>query len=241
MRVIKYYDQNIFKQFKKVTPARAKPHLGTVIEGNIFERPKSPVQRNNPSFTKSFYRKTINVSSLEQEHEDSGSVMSIETEYPTYLAYITESQFIEPSLYKLSASDNYEDRNLYSGSSAKYGGPNYVFSEATGSIVLKNTLSQYNKEYSFIYTSSGDFDRSTKKSINRFENFYHTKSLIDTDLDTGYQHITAFNRSFYEGVKNTKDTTLDGDSPIIIRTTSPTVAVPTDTPDSNLKVFDKDI
>ena len=241
MRVIKYYDQNIFKQFKKVTPARAKPHLGTVIEGNIFERPKSPVQRNNPSFTKSFYRKTINVSSLEQEHEDSGSVMSIETEYPTYLAYITESQFIEPSLYKLSASDNYEDRNLYSGSSAKYGGPNYVFSEATGSIVLKNTLSQYNKEYSFIYTSSGDFDRSTKKSINIFENFYHTKSLIDTDLDTGYQHITAFNRSFYEGVKNTKDTTLDGDSPIIIRTTSPTVAVPTDTPDSNLKVFDKDI
>ena len=109
------------------------------------------------------------------------------------------------------------------------------------SIVLKNTLSQYNQEYSFIYTSSGEFDKSLKKSINRFENFYHTKSLIDTDLDTGYQHLTAWNRSFYEGVKNTKYTTLDGDSPIIIRTTSPTVAVPTDSPDSNLKVFDKDI
>ena len=215
--------------------------MGTLIEGNIFERPKSPVQRNNPSFVKSFYRKTINISSLEQEHEDSGSVMAIETEYPTYLAYITESQFREPSLYQLSASDNYEDRNYYASGSAKYGGPNYVFSEATGSIVLKNTLSQYNQEYSFIYTSSADFDRSTKKSINRFENFYQSRSLIDTDLDPGYQHITAFNRSFYEGVKNTKYTTLDGDSPIIIRTTSPTVAVPTDSPDSNLKVFDKDI
>ena len=54
MRVIKYYDQNIFKQFKKVAPARVKSHLGTVIEGNIFERPKSPVQRNNPSFTSPF-------------------------------------------------------------------------------------------------------------------------------------------------------------------------------------------
>ena len=239
MRIIKYYDQNIFKQFKKVAPARAKPHLGTVIEGNIFERPKSPVQKNNPSFVKSFYRKTINISSLEQEHEDSGSVMAIETEYPTYLAYITESQFREPSLYQLSASDNYEDRNLYSGSSAKYGGPNYVFSEATGSIIVKNTLSQYNQEYSFIYTSSGDFDKSLKKSINKFENFYHTKSLIDTDLDTGYQHITAWNRSFYEGVKNTINTTTDNDSPIIIRISAPTVAVPIDSTTKNLDVIDK--
>ena len=64
--------------------------------------------------------------------------------------------------------------------------------------------------------------------------------LIDSDLDTGYQHITAWNRSFYEGVKNTSNTTLDGDSPIIIRTTSPTVAVPTDSPDSNLTIIDKE-
>ena len=60
MRIIKYYDQSIIKQLRKVIPARTKPHLGTVIEGNIFERPKSPVQRNNPSFTKPFYKDTIN-------------------------------------------------------------------------------------------------------------------------------------------------------------------------------------
>ena len=47
------------------------------------------------------------------------------------------------------------------------------------------------------------------------------------------------NRSFYEGVKNTKDTTIDGDSPIIVRVTSPTVAVPFDASDSNLKVIEK--
>ena len=59
-----------------------------------------------------------------------------------------------------------------------------------------------------------------------------------TDLDPGYQNIIAWNRSFYEGVKNTISTTPDGDYPIIIRTTSPTVAVPIDTADSNLKVID---
>ena len=37
---------------------------------------------------------------------------------------------------------------------------------------------------------------------------------------------------------NTKATTLDGDYPVIIRTTSPTVAVPTTAADSNLRVVD---
>ena len=59
IRLIKYYDQNIFKQLQKVVPARAKSNMGTLIEGNIFERPKSPVQRNNPVKTEPFYEKTI--------------------------------------------------------------------------------------------------------------------------------------------------------------------------------------
>ena len=33
-------------------------------------------------------------------------------------------------------------------------------------------------------------------------------------------------------------TTTDGDYPVIIRTTSPTIALPTDSADSNLKVVD---
>ena len=57
-------------------------------------------------------------------------------------------------------------------------------------------------------------------------------------LDPGYQNITAWNRSFYEGVKNTISTTPDGDYPIVIRKTSPTVAIPTDAADSNLKIED---
>ena len=50
--------------------------------------------------------------------------------------------------------------------------------------------------------------------------------------------ITALNRSFYEGVKNNRATTLDGDDSIIIRVSSPTVAVPIDATDSNLNIMD---
>ena len=60
MHLIKFYDQSIFKQLKKLIPARTKAHLGTLIEGNIFERPKSPVQKSNPAFTQPFFTDTIN-------------------------------------------------------------------------------------------------------------------------------------------------------------------------------------
>jgi hypothetical protein len=64
--------------------------------------------------------------------------------------------------------------------------------------------------------------------------------LVETDLDPEYQFVLGLNRSFYEGVRNTKNTTIDGESPIIIRVTSPTVAVPFDASDSNLKIVDNE-
>ena len=240
MHLIKFYDQSIFKQLKRLIPARTKSHMGTLIEGNIFERPKSPVQKSNPSLTQPFFEDTINVGVLEQENETSHSIVTIETEYPTYTASVdTSDRFFTPSLYRFEANDNYEDRNLYISGSAKYGGPNYVFSEPTGAIVFENRKSDFNQEYRYFYTSSDDYDRSSKFTSNRFENFYTSKSLVESDLDPGYNFILALNRGFYEGVTNSKDTTLDGDLPIIIRTSAPTVATPTDFGISGLKVDDE--
>jgi hypothetical protein len=73
---------------------------------------------------------------------------------------------------------------------------------------------------------------------DKYLHFYSSKSLVETDLDPEYQYITALNRSFYEGVKNTIRTTTDGDYPIVVRTTSPTVAVPVDSTDTNLNIID---
>ena len=244
MHIIKFYDQSVFKQLKKLIPARAKTHMGTLIEGNIFERPKSPVQRNHPTLNELHYEDVINVATLEThlEHEDSRSLVIVNSDYPTYEATVSGSMFLAPSLYKLAANDNYNtqaqgrDRNLYISGSAKYGGPNYVFSEPTGAMATANRISIDNKVYKFFYTSSADFDRSSRYTTNPTLNFYSSKSLNETDLDPEYQYVLALNRSFYEGVKNTIHTTLDGDLPIIVRTSAPTVAVPTDVGISKLKV-----
>jgi hypothetical protein len=242
MHLIRFYDQSIFKQLKKLIPARVKAHVGTLIEGNIFERPKSPVQKSNPSFTQPFFEDTINIGILEQENETSHSIVTIETEYPTYTASIdTNDRFFTPSLYKFEANDNYEDRNLYISGSAKYGGPNYVFSEPTGAMVIENRKSEFNQEYRYFYTSSDDYDRSSKFSSNRFLNFYSSKSLVESDRDPEYQNVLSLNRSFYEGVKNTKTTTIDGGLPIIIRTSAPTVATPTDFGIARLEVDDENV
>ena len=240
IRLIKFYDQNIFKQFKKVIPARAKSNMGTLIEGNIFERPKSPVQRNNPVKTEPYYEKTINLSVLEPENEASRSVVIVGTEFPNFTGEIDSTDtFKTPSLYRFATNDNFSDRNLYISGSAKFGGPDKVFTEATSSFIENKKIpTNGNQIYNFFYTSSAEYEKSNRKTTsagnrlytatdeNGFLHFFTSKSLAHTDIDPGYSEITAFNNSFYEGVKNTIDTTLDGKLPIITTRSSPTVAVP---------------
>jgi hypothetical protein len=231
----------MFTQIRKLIPARSKPHLGTVIEPNLFERSKNPVQRNQPSFTLNHYEKAINLSNMnfndEPNVEVSHSVFKISTEYPNYEGTIDSSQtFEKPSLYRFDFNDNYDDRATYVSASMKIGSDR-EFQEVTMSIVMDSRKSELNQEYKFFYTSSGDFDKSSRYSIDPFENLYTSRSLHISELDTEYQNSSALNRSFYEGVKNTKSTTLDGDLPVVIRTTSPTIAVPSDMGDSNLNVI----
>ena len=245
MHLIKYYDQSIFKQFKKVLPMRAKSQVGTIIEPNIFERSKNPIQRNNPSFEQINYNSKINLTNFHYNTDTDGvyqeashSILKIETEYPNYEGEIDKSvrSFELPSLYRFAVNDNYDDKNVYVSGSATHGGPNYVFQEATGAMVMNQRLSENNQEYKFAYSSEDNYNKSSKYSINPFENFYSSRSLHQSDLDTGYQDSTAFNRMFYEGVKNTSQTTIDGDLPFIVTQTAGTVAVPTTKGISNLSV-----
>ena len=60
-----------------------------------------------------------------------------------------------------------------------------------------------------------------------------------SDRDPEYHLYLPFNRSFYEGVKQTVRTTLDGDLPVIVRTSAPTVAIPADTGISKLKIDER--
>ena len=230
MQMIKYYDQSIFKQLKKL------------------------VQKSNPSFTEPYYEDTINISIQEIEHEESASVVTIKTAYPTYTGTVDEGDiFRTPSLYEFAANDNFDDRNLYINGDIKFGKVARIFSEATGAMVENSRDSLTNKEYSFFYNSADDFDKSVKNSsltgslatgINYIDsafklNYYHSKSLKTSDRDPEYHLYLPFNRSFYEGVKQTVRTTLDGDLPVIVRTSAPTVAIPADTGISKLKIDER--
>ena len=59
------------------------------------------------------------------------------------------------------------------------------------------------------------------------QNLFTSRSLVKTDIDPKYDEVTALNNSFYEGVKNTRSTTIDGDAAFIVRKSATRVAVPT--------------
>ena len=241
MRLIKYYDQNIFKQIRKLIPARAKELLGTLIENNILERPKSPIQRSNPSREELLYEDDINIGIFEADHEDSRSVILTSGEFPNFegTSRLDLEIFGQPSLYNFAKNDNFDETLRYINASASYGGPNRVFQEATGSVIIQNTLSLTNQEFRYFYTSSRDYDFSNIYTNDNLFHFYSSSSLVQSDVESVFSDITAFENSFYNGVKNTTETTIDGDSPVVIRTTPPLVAVPADLPTSDVRVFDE--
>ena len=93
-------------------------------------------------------------------------------------------------------------------------------------MVVHQRLSERNLEYKYFYSTEVSHSKSNIYSSNQFENFYSSRSLHPSDLDTSYQDTLATRRLFYDGVKNTSETTIDGDLPVIVTMTAPTVAVP---------------
>ena len=113
MRLIKYYDQSIFEQIKKVTPARAKTTYGVVIEPTILERSKNIILRDE-SFENLQKEGEINVGLLEATQSANRPVASITSSRLDYFGTISESFSHEPSVYLIkSASISSSGGNLY--------------------------------------------------------------------------------------------------------------------------------
>ena len=58
IRLLKYYDQSMYPQLRKLVPARAKADIGLLVEPNIFERPKV-IMGKDPSAVQANYRGKI--------------------------------------------------------------------------------------------------------------------------------------------------------------------------------------
>ena len=232
IRLLKYYDQSIFPQIRKMIPARAKASLGILIEPNIFERPKvvigkdpvveTPMYRDTikvPDFveiTSSFnhdrftvtgydaYNSTINLSNI-----DSGSnaVISMSAVYKTYNGEVRE--FLDES-YKNTIWQRIGEEGIYKSGSVTSG--DVKFAEVLQPMITGSRIYGNNQKLMKFY------NHPTSASLG----IINSSSFKDVDIDNLVDQDTAKFNSFYAGVKNTKLTTFDGGPPIEVTITSPT-------------------
>ena len=248
MRLIKYYDQSMFPQLRKMIPARAKPDIGLLIEPNIFERPKVIIGRTldleNLHYSSSIdiTKETIVITGSYNHgsvisdysgytgridmysYETGSSVVSSSGENLLKEASGSEvrDSFIDRSIWQRLGEGDYSDVTMSFGDTLNgaKGGPQAFIS---GSRVYGVNQKTYN-----FYTSSADAYIENANS----------SSFRHTDLDNFSGLFQGLRNSFYEGVKNTIKTTFDGKSPIEVIISAPTKLVTTEEGDSTLTTGD---
>jgi len=209
MRLIKYYDNSIFELARKFTPFRSSKTYGIVIEPNIFERSKE-VLGKAPSFDNKSYRGEIDLTEYAAE-----TLFSASAEYLTYRGIIGYDDnhsgsfeadiFRRSSLYKLESIDNLGGYGAnYHTASVTRGGPNYIFSEGLSPFISGSRISEHNYEHRFFFSSS----------ISESKGNSYSSSLAASEYDAKYNHYSNLFNLFYDGCKQTIETTPDGFSPI---------------------------
>jgi len=248
IRLIKYYDQSLYPQLRKMIPARAKPDIGLLIEPNIFERPKV-IAGKEPTLENTFYSSSIDVSKEVLVITGSYNHGSSVTNYEAYdgeisiYGYDTGSHVISSSgvnlLKEASGSevrDSFMDRSIwqrlgegdYSNVTMSFGDTLNGVKGGQQDIISGSRVYGVNKETLMFYTSSAD-------SINFNEN---SSSFRNIDLDNFSGLTQGLRNSFYLGVTNSAKTTSDGKSPIEVIISAPTKLVTTDEGESTLTTGD---
>ena len=246
LRLLKFYDFSIFEQLVDLLPARVKPTLGVVIEPNIFERPKVRVFNGPPSSSNEYFSGSISITretdneTLPDKRYGTQLVMSGSTVndglYPYHQGAISQSSFIDPTLYKLGVS-----HTPYATASVDTGGPNYVFAEAIIPFVSSSRASDFNQSTLYFYTSSGapSFyskdsliyrDRDDKLHLNADSSSYYA-----SEYDTKWEQVKALRNLAFDGCLQTQKTTPDGKSPVEIIIGDATVLTTADGGSSKLK------
>jgi hypothetical protein len=257
MRLIKYYDQAIFEQIKKVTPARAKTTYGLLVEPTILERSKNIILRDE-SFENLHREGEINVGLLEATQSLNRPVVSITSSRLDYEGTISESFAYEPSTYllksaSLSSSLGFTERR-YLEANVEYG--SRLFVSSSGRITHTPALSS-SRVYSpdiFFTEAVSTFVSSSREhpSLEEIEIHYTTGSslgylsprLVEQAHYSSSKFI-AYSSSLkparvqrptdyisglkrgYQGTKNTRKTTTDGKLPFIVKSSPQTAVVST--------------
>ena len=243
MRLVKYYDQAIYQQIKKVIPARTKFNYGLLVEPNILERPKEVISKS-PSIENVIVEGEINVGQLEASQSFRRPVATITSSRDDYFGVVSESLFHEPSFYLIgsaSLSSSLND-NRYKDSFVrveKTGSllegvklPDVLFNETLSPFISSSRESHFDEVREIFYTSSTAVGEAGTTSIpinhaplsSSLAHAY-SSSFKKAEYQPPSDYLSGYRRSRYEGVKNTIDTTSDGELPIIVQVSSPTAVV----------------
>ena len=247
IRLIKYYDQSLYPQLRKMIPARAKPDIGLLIEPNIFERPK--VTRKEPTLENTFYSSSIDVSKEVLVITGSYNQGSSITNYDSYTgkinvySYETGSSVVSSSgtnlLKEASGSevrDSFMDRSIwqrlgegdYSNVTMSFGDTLNGVKGGQQDVISGSRVYGINQRTIPFYSSS----LSASKYLN------YSSSFLDTDVDNFSGLTQGLRNSFYLGVTNSTKTTSDGKSPIEVIISAPTKLVTTEEGESTLTTGD---
>ena len=256
MRLIKYYDQSIFEQIKKVTPARAKTTYGVIIEPTILERSKNIILRDE-SFENLHREGEINVGLLEATQSLNRPVMSITSSRLDYNGTISESFAYEPSTYLLKSASlssslgfterRYLEANVEYGSrlymsssrvtftpqlsSSRIYSPDIFFTEAVSTFVSSSREHPTLEEIEIHYTTGSSLGYLSPRLVDQAHysssNFVaYSSSLKPARVQRPTDYISGLKRG-YQGTKNTRKTTTDGQLPFIVKSSPQTAIIST--------------
>ena len=229
MRLIKYFDQIIFKQIKDILPARVRPEFGLTIKQNILERSKAVISKRL-----GFENLTFNgrIDATEYATEATTKLTGSINDTEGTISGSTEI-FNIPTLTRLNYTGSHKGYwgNTYLSSSVTKGGPEYVFEEVIQPQITGSILSPHNLETKYYYSSS----------VSRSLNLYYSSSAIRSTIDHKYDQFSALANLMFEGCKQTSATTVLNSyagnfDPVETSDTTPTRIVSQDPGKSQLRI-----
>jgi len=244
IRLIKFYDQAIFEQIKKVIPARTKFNFGLLIEPTILERPKEIIGKT-PSIESLLREGEINVGLLEATQSLRRAIISASGSTNDYTGVVSESLFQEPSFYLIGSaslssslnSSRYKDSFIrsYATGSITEGVkvPDVLFNEALSPFISSSRLSDRFEVRDIFYTGSGAVGEPLTTSLSQQIYAQYSSSALHAysssfkkaEYQPPSDYLSGYRKIHFEGVKNTIETTIDGELPFIVSATSQTAVV----------------
>ena len=258
LKLLKTYDQSIFPQLKKLTPARANARFGILIEPNILERAKEVIGKDVTFDNRYFEDRIVMTASISESAEYAGAwgqpySPHTDTHFDNINKHISfyNNHNVSESALRLSGENKYFQgiisqsrlENFEHSIHERQGQPgDYVSASVTFGDAFKDqqplqafySSSRKNPlkgKINLFYSGSGN-----EGFLSASQHMPYSFSYEPAEVNVPAESSTAMRRLFFEGVKNTKLTTQDGLEPVEVILTSPTKIITKEPGDSKLDI-----